>query len=480
MFFWFILLFIFYLLIYYRQKHGYWKKFGLKGPLPVPFLGTSYVYLRRPLHVVETELIQKYGQIVGMFEGAKPTLLVSDPEFIKTIALKEFHSFPQSFTFSSYKHPLEQLFPELIWGSKWKHSRGQITQCFTVAKLRKAFPMIEKCSDMCVKSLADEIQRCDAIEMKSFWFKYYCDTIFQFCLNLDAHVYQSRDNIIVEKMIDLSRPFIPAFIMNMFLPEWIMKTFHLSALDKKALDYLEKLVTHLIETRRLRKDERQTDVLNRLIAINETSSEQSTEIELVAAIVDLLFNGFETSSSLLAWCSWRLAFNQDVQDRLTKEIDSLNSLDYDSLLSAQYLDAVISESLRIDPPETHNERVCHTTYHHPETGIVIPAGSKVSMPIYAMHHNPDNFPDPEKFNPDRFLPDNRNAIKPFTYIPFGVGYRACLGTKYALLVSKMALAKLLQSYRFVVTPSTTIDLDYDWGSILLCADEINVGIEKRM
>ena len=273
----------------------------------------------------------------------------------------------------------------------------------------------------------------------------------------------------------------------MFLPEWLIKLFHLSVLDKSSLDYIEKLVSHLIVMRSSRSTIDSIDVLNRMLIQNRLLStntidlkQQLTEIELIASIVDLLFNGFETSSSLLSWCCWRLALNPKCQDKLVNEIDSIGTFNYDNISSAPYLDAIINESLRIDPPETRNERVCHLSYHHLETNIIIPKGAKVLMPIYSMHHDPVNFPDPEKFNPDRFLPENRESIQPFTFIPFGTGYRACVGIKYALIVSKLALAKLIKSYRLIVTPLTTKKVDYDWGSILLCAKEINVGIEKRL
>ncbi|XP_053208648.1 cytochrome P450 3A28-like [Panonychus citri] len=485
MFYWFIFLFSSFVVIFQRWRYNYWSKFDVNGPFPVPFLGTSYLYLWKPIHVVESELVKQFGSIVGLYEGSQPVLMVSDPEMIKVIAQKEFQSFPQSFTFSNYKHSTENLFPELIWGSRWKCSRGQITQCFTVSKLRKFFPTFEKCTEILIDSLNEEVKVRDTIEMKTFWSKYYCDTIFQFCLTLDAHSYSSKDNIIFEKMIDLSRPFVSSYMMNMFLPEWFIKLFHLSVLDKSSLDYMEKLISHLIVMRSSRSTINSTDVLNRLLIQNDSSStetttdQQLTEIELIASVIDLLFNGFETSSSLLSWCCWRLALNPECQNRLAQEIDSIGTFNYDNISSAPYLDAVINESLRIDPPETRNERVCHSSYHHLETNIVIPKGAKVLMPIYSMHHDPVNFPDPETFNPDRFLPENRESIQPFTFIPFGTGYRACIGIKYALIVSKLALAKLIKSYRLIVTPSTTINVDYDWGSILLCAKEINVGIEKR-
>ncbi|KAL2736912.1 cytochrome P450 6B5-like [Vespula squamosa] len=143
--------------------------------------------------------------------------------------------------------------------------------------------------------------------------------------------------------------------------------------------------------------------------------------------------GYETSSNTIAFCLHELALNEEIQEKTRRDInDSITKRDgkltYDAVQDMKYLDLVILETLRKYPPAPLLSRRCEYKYQIPGSKVELPAGMRVVIPIYGLHHDPDHYPDPETFNPDRFMDENKRTRHPYTYLPFGEGPRACIGT----------------------------------------------------
>lgn len=116
----------------------------------------------------------------------------------------------------------------------------------------------------------------------------------------------------------------------------------------------------------------------------------------------------------------------------------------------------LTEVLRLWPPAVGTDRQCAKDYNMGKPNstctqdYIIRKGEAVIIPVYAIHRNPEFFPDPLKFNPERFSDENKHKIKPLTYIPFGIGPRNCIGSRFALFELKVMIYNLLQ--QFVVSP----------------------------
>ncbi|KAL3254376.1 hypothetical protein MRX96_054264 [Rhipicephalus microplus] len=91
-------------------------------------------------------------------------------------------------------------------------------------------------------------------------------------------------------------------------------------------------------------------------------------------------------------------------------------------------------------------------------GICFKPGMCVDIPLAGIHHDAEYFPEPEKFNPERFLPENKDCVRPFTYMPFGVGPRNCVAMRLGLLQAKASLACLFRSVRLETCPETMVPL----------------------
>lgn len=148
--------------------------------------------------------------------------------------------------------------------------------------------------------------------------------------------------------------------------------------------------------------------------------------------------GFDTVFTAMMFMGYEIAINPEVQTVLLQEIDDLlESLNgklssYEDIQKMEYLDCVVSESLRLWSPVLFLDRICTkalTIEDSDGTKVQIQVNDGIYFPINSLHMDPNHFPIPTKFDPDRFSVANRDNIKPLTYLPFGVGPRNCIGSR---------------------------------------------------
>ncbi|XP_069698859.1 cytochrome P450 6j1-like [Periplaneta americana] len=197
---------------------------------------------------------------------------------------------------------------------------------------------------------------------------------------------------------------------------------------------------------------------------------------LIAQAFQIFIAGFETSSSTATFALYQLAFHPEIQERLREEmLDNLTKhnqeVTYDGIKEMTYLHMVISETLRMYPVIAFLDRVCQQDYQLPdplrEGSVTLPARTSVYIPLLGIHRNPEYYPDPEKFDPERFTEEGKQLRPKYSYLPFGDGPRNCLGKLFGLLQVKTALIHILSKY--VVTPckDTPRNLVYDQKSFVL-------------
>uniref|UniRef100_A0A2H1VFH0 unspecific monooxygenase n=1 Tax=Spodoptera frugiperda TaxID=7108 RepID=A0A2H1VFH0_SPOFR len=111
-------------------------------------------------------------------------------------------------------------------------------------------------------------------------------------------------------------------------------------------------------------------------------------------------------------------------------------VDYDLLAKLQYLDGFLLETLRMYPPVSRVDRVCTKPYNLPGTNIVIKPGEVVAIPLYGIQMDPEHYPEPKEFQPERFLNENKTERGSHLYMAFGVGPRNCIGTEIRDVISE--------------------------------------------
>jgi cytochrome P450 family 3 subfamily A len=131
-----------------------------------------------------------------------------------------------------------------------------------------------------------------------------------------------------------------------------------------------------------------------------------------------------------------------------------DEVNYESIGEMKYMDMVIDETLRLYPPANRSDRVASNDYEF--NGIKIKKGQIITVPIYALHHDADIYPDPELFDPERFNEDNKKKRDNVAFLPFGTGPRNCIGMRFALMEIKLLLSKILHNYRFEKCDKTLV------------------------
>lgn len=299
---------------------------------------------------------------------------------------------------------------------------------------------------------------------------------------------------------DMSKLKLLAFIIAPKLAKYLKLEFF----PAKLTNYFQNVVLKILEERKEIKY-RGNDFLQLMTdaqrGVLENSAEDIKEIsneinhieirpehktmtldEIIAQSIMFLVTGHGTTSSALTFFCYQMALNPKWQEKLLKEIDDTweeqGDIDFDTLSKMPYLDAILNETLRLQNPAIFLTRTVCEDYELGNTGIKIKRGTVVVIPIYPMHYDPEWFPEPKKFNPERFLPENKNSIHPYTFLPFGEGPRNCIGMRYAIMVMKLCIVHMLRDVKLIATEETKKPLKYSF-SVGLHIKESILKVEKR-
>ena len=216
----------------------------------------------------------------------------------------------------------------------------------------------------------------------------------------------------------------------------------------RARERLDETIYRIIEERRSSTEDRGDLMSMLLMAQDEEGSGGMSDDQLRDELMTLFLAGHETTANALAWTWYLLSQNPDAEARLHTELDSVlgdKLPTMDDLRRLEYTERVLTESMRCYPPVWVMGRRSLGSYKVGE--YTIPAGSIVLVSQYVMHHNEQYYPEPFKFDPDRWTPENRAARPKYSYFPFGGGPRLCIGEQFAWAEGILIIATLAQRWK---------------------------------
>ncbi|KAM9857432.1 cytochrome P450 3A56-like isoform 2-T3 [Aulostomus maculatus] len=475
---------------YTYWPYGTFKRLGVPGPKPVPFFGTMLAY-RKGFYHFDYQCYQKYGKIWGIFDGRQPVLCVADPAMIKTILIKECYSL---FTNRRNFHLNGPLYDavSIAEDDQWKRIRSVLSPSFTSGRLKEMFEIMKKHSANLISSLEKGVDKDGPLDLKEFFGSYSMDVVTSTSFSVDIDSLNNPSDPFVtniKKMLKFDL-FSPLFLIVAFFPFMgpIFEKMEFSFFPSSVTDFFYASLQKIKSNRLTSKQPNRVDFLQLMIDSQNQNEPKGvgehkglTDHEVLSQAMMFLFAGYETSSSSLTFLAYNLATNPHVMTKLQEEVDSTfpnkAPVQYQALMQMDYLDSVINESLRLYPIAPRLERVNKATVEI--NGIVIPKGMVVLVPTWPLHRDPEYWPEPEEFKPERFSKNNKDTIDPYTYMPFGAGPRNCIGMRFALLMMKLAVVEIVQRYSFSVCEETEIPIEMDIQGLLMPKRPIKLKLVPR-
>uniref|UniRef100_F6SZ84 Thromboxane-A synthase n=1 Tax=Equus caballus TaxID=9796 RepID=F6SZ84_HORSE len=455
------------------------EKLGIRHPKPSPFIG-NLMFFRQGFWESQMELRKLYGPRCGYYFGRRMVIVISEPDMIKQVLVENFSNFTN----------------------------------------RMMMPLISQACDLLLAHLQRYAESGDACNIQRCYCCYTTDVVASIAFGTQVDSQTAPEDPFVEhcrRFFAFSIP-RPILVLILSFPSIMVPLARI--LPNKNRDelngFFNKLIRNVIALRdQQAAEERRRDFLQMVLDARHSaasvgvenfdivrqvfSSTKSTANpsqrhqprplsrpltvdEVVGQAFIFLIAGYEIVTNTLSFATYLLATNPDCQEKLLREVDHFNEKhtapEYCSLQEGlPYLDMVIRETLRMYPPAFRFTR--EAVQDCELLGQRIPAGTVIETAVGALHHDPEHWPRPEAFDPERFTAEAWRRQRPFTYLPFGAGPRSCLGVRLGLLEVKLTLLHLLRKFRFEACAETQVPLQLESKSALGPKNGVYIKIVPR-
>ena len=421
------------------------------GPTGSPLLG-SWREFRDDILSTITAAHREYGDLIRFRVGLREIYVACDPRGAEEILVKQKSTFGKLSGRNRGDSIAIMLGNGLLTsrGHFWQRQRhmmqpifhksnvARMTEKITAAGARmlnrwSAFP-----ADGEIVDVADEMSRLTL------------DVISQTMFSSDVAEYAMS----IKEALDVTTKYVFERVRNpMMAPlSWPTKK---NRRFRRALRDLDRVVYRIIERRRT-AGAGEPDLLDMLLAARDPETDEHMDTAQLRDEVATIFSaGYETTAAALAWTWFMLAKNPSYLRKIQSEVDSVvggNSPVYDEIEALKYVRASVEESMRLYPPGPLIVRAAYQDGW--VNGYRIPAGARVLVSIYNIHRHPAYWPDPDVFDPNRFIQANFDRR---AFLPFSTGQRMCIGNNLAMTEAVMLIAQIAKSFEFELDPTHVVE-----------------------
>lgn len=377
-------------------------------------------------------------------------------------------------------------------GETWRRERKLMTPIFTSGKLKQLTHHINVSGHHLLDALMDHAAQKKPVLAKDVFGAFSVDVIFRSGFALDVNSQKDIEGIWFQhvKSLITIRPRIKVVVLFIGLFPILTDVFawlDCNFFKNSDIKFFKDQITALINDRKKNKEASYADMLQFLI--NSESEESDIKIgeskklsteEIIAQCIIFIIAGYETSSTTLQFLGYELAKRPEVQETMFNEIRTVvgdtEDPTYVHCQSLPYTEAVIYETLRYYPPLTILTRT--STNPTQLDGFNLPANQSIFIPVKVVMRDPTYFPDPDTFDPTRFIGDESQSKNLSMFLPFGLGQRHCIGMRLAMLQIKMALVHVVRKVKLVgVTPEELVIEDF--ANLLHAKESIKLSVETR-
>ena len=392
--------------------------------------------------------LRDYGPLVEIrLQPQQPTIVINDPALIRTMLVDVAPTLDKGRFFEK----MGQLLGDSVVtaaGSDHVRKRRQLQPAFRHTEITRYVDLMR---DQ-VTTTMSRWTPGQVLDVREVMVKLSLDmlatTVFSGSIDEQAFHQLRRDLSVVMNGVG-TRIMLPDWAERLPLPA--------NRRFNAARDAVRTTIGHAVDE--LRASGRDTgDMLSMLLrAQDEESGQPLTPHQICSEVLTLAVAGTETTASVLSWVLYELARNREVDERVQAELDDVlgeRPVAFDDLTRLPYLGRVITEALRL-----HHTGWLVTRRTLQPTRIgdwEIPAGTELAYCQHALHRDPELFPDPLAFDPDRWLDDSLPPLSNGAFLPFGAGKHKCIGDRFAQAELTTAIATLTRSWRLELVPGQTV------------------------
>lgn len=417
-----------------------------------PLLGIVPEFIRQPSKEYFRKVMLEQGGLVRLNLGFRSAYLVSHPDYFQRILRDNYQNYQKPGML--YDAAREVVGQGLVTssGEIWLRQRRMIQPHLHRKQLVYLFDEMRDAVSEVLDRWDWLAQHHSEVEMGDKMAEITISVITRTMFGRES-LSPNEINAVGQRAVRLVN-YVSGSLFTGLLPKWLPKPQQANFENDRAT--MRQVVNRIIAKSRAEK-ESSASLIDMLIrSVDEETNQVMTEQQLFDEVMTIFLAGYETTSTALTWLQVVLDKNPGVLEKLLVEIDQVlggNLPTFEDIPRLTYCQQVFMEVLRY---HTVASLLPRSLVKDDKLGpYEIPANSLVLLSLHAIHHNPQAWPEPEIFDPERFTPEANSKRHPFAYVPFSAGPRKCAGDEFAMLEGPLIIAMLLQRYTINLLPDQT-------------------------
>ena len=393
---------------------------------------------------------EEYGDVVCVHLAHVPVYLIVHPRDIETVLVTNAANFTKS---ADYRALARVLGRGLLTseGDFWKRQRSLIQPAFHRQNILGYAAVMTQAADHMLDSWKEKSERNIHEDLMRVTLEIVAQCLFGAEVSAVAERVGKAMEVVTERFI------VNASLAVMF-PFDIPVRF--ARQEWRAIRELNEIIGSIIRKRRS-SDQPREDLLDMLLRVRDEDGNPMSDAQLRDEVMTLFLAGHETTAIALSWACYLVAQNPDIEAKLAEELQAVlggRTPAPEDLPRLRYTEMVIKEAMRLYPAVWGIGR--RAIEECELGGYRVPAGSNVFILQWRTQRDPRFFPDPERFDPERWREDpvRSGKIPRFAYFPFGGGPRVCVGASFAMMEVTLLLAMIQQRFHLEIVPGHPIEL----------------------
>jgi cytochrome P450 len=392
------------------------------------------------------DLQAKHGRFTCIVNGNTRTYVVSDPELAREILVEKADRFHKA---QMLRDAAGVFLGNGLLTSEddfWKRQRKLAQPAFHFQRIEAYGKTMAEETLALINNWHDGETRDIAAGMMQVTLRIVCRTLFSATPNFDF----DRISRLLHDLLE------GAQIVISQSQSWLeLMTHRIQRRQHEAAREMQAIIDSIIAQRKANAVDN-GDLLAMLMAARDDEGRPMSDAQLRDEVITLFLAGHETTANAVTWALYLLSQHAGIEAKIIEELAVLNDEPptVRDLQKLPYMEQVMKESMRLYPPAGGATR--EPIEDIELAGYGVPKGSNIAISSYAMHHNPEIFPNPEAFDPGRFTPEREAQIPRYAYLPFGAGPRVCIGNVFALMETRILLACILQRWKLSLAPGEKV------------------------